>query len=219
MRHLLFAVTSVAVFVLPACGPSGDRAGEVAPVAVTPAPTGLTLTGNEQNVVFRYVDPETGRAASARNLDAIPEASRGEVVVFDMDQAPAAGWTHVADLRQGLPATTSPRRDFSLRVAVTAPKPAPNTLAAKKGGTKQVAMFSTQGCGYCGTARRWFKQQKVPYSEYDLETDPSARGRMKALAKKAGIPEFQLGGVPIIFVGTKGVIGWDQARLKRLLGR
>ena len=42
-------------------------------------------------------------------------------------------------------------------------------LISKRKVATQVVMYSTSWCGYCKKARRYFKQQKIPFEEYDVD--------------------------------------------------
>jgi glutaredoxin len=67
---------------------------------------------------------------------------------------------------------------------------------------EKVVMYSTQRCGYCKKARRYFKRNAIPYVEYDVET--SQRGKRDY--KKLGAT-----GVPIILVGERRMNGFTEA--------
>ena len=75
---------------------------------------------------------------------------------------------------------------------------------------KKVSIYSTPWCVYCKMAKKFFEANKVAYEEYDVATDVKSRDEM---IKKTG----QMG-VPVIDVGGKIVIGFDQPKLKELLG-
>ena len=79
-------------------------------------------------------------------------------------------------------------------------------------------MFTTAGCGYCSKARKFLTEQRIPFTELDVEEDPAAPGRLSALGQKAGLGARDLQGVPIIFVDGTPILGWDQRRLSSLLG-
>ncbi|MCK4742974.1 MAG: DUF4124 domain-containing protein [Sulfuriflexus sp.] len=72
----------------------------------------------------------------------------------------------------------------------------------------KVTLYSTTWCGYCKKARRWFRQNKIPFTEYD--TEKSARGR-RDYKKMNGR------GVPIIKVGKKRLNGFSPSSLTRAL--
>ena len=78
-------------------------------------------------------------------------------------------------------------------------------LEAKERG--QVVMYSAAWCGYCRKARNYFRQQGMPFKEYDIET--SRKGR-RDYAKLNGT------GVPIILVGQKRMQGFRAERFQAL---
>ncbi len=202
-------------------GVSGDAAAR--------APAAVTLEAGAEGLVFRYLDPASGRVLTATSVDAIPEQARAQVVVFDEAHPMPAGWDLVADLRGGLPAQATPRQGFQLDPEVAqarvarADNPAGGGVAARRHtptrGTHQVTIFTEPGCGFCRKARRFFRAQRIPFSEYNLETDPSARSKLRELANRAGLSPAALHGVPIIFVDDQVVVGFDEAAVRRLLGQ
>ncbi len=72
---------------------------------------------------------------------------------------------------------------------------------------RQVVMYSAAWCGFCKKARHYFRQQGIPFKEYDIET--SRKGR-RDYAKLNGT------GVPIIFVGQKRMQGFRAARFQAI---
>jgi len=206
-------VGMLVVYGAASCSESRSSDERAEPVAVAP-PAPLEITGDRDGVVYRYLDPQTGDVATAAAIADIPPQARPQVVVYDTNAPPPPGWDMVADLSRGLPAHAEPQGGFAFAVATRATSAAG---AAATAGAHQVVMFSTAGCGYCRKARSFFKQHKVPYTELDIEEDPSAPRRLAALGKKAGVPQNQLQGVPIIFVDGQVILGWDEGRLKRLL--
>lgn len=177
--------------------------------AVTPAP--LSLAADRKDLVYRYVDA-SGQVGTAGRLEDIPGPSRRAVVVWDPQSPTPAGWDHVADLTSGLPATAIAQKDFAFAT------PAPAPVADNKSGGHEVVMFSTQGCGYCARARKFFKSKSVPYTELDLEADAGASAKLGTLGRKAGLSASDLQGVPIFFIDGKPVLGWDESALSKLLG-
>lgn len=205
-----------------ACGGGGEPAPEAGPraVAVTGAPvvpTPLVLESERPSVVFRYLDA-SGAVATAASVADIPEGSRGTVVVFDTEDPPPAGWDQVADLRKGLPVTATPRRDFAFEVAAqTSASAAGLAAAGTPARAASVILFSSQGCGYCKKARAFFREHHVPFTDHDIENEAGAEATLVALAKKAHLSQDQLSGVPILFIDGQPVLGWDEARVRKLL--
>jgi len=210
-------LASLALFVS-GCGKDGgtaDKGGATA-VEVAPAPEAISISADSSGLIFRYVDPATGRAASATTVEGIPTEARAEVVVYNDTAPPPPGWDHVADLRK-LPAKTQPRQGFSLKV-VRQKRTAEAAKGKAASGGKNVVMFVRNGCGFCTKADRWLTAKKVPFEKINLDHDPKATKRLVKHAKSAGLPQSRLNGVPIIFVGDQAIIGFDKGRLARLLG-
>lgn len=72
---------------------------------------------------------------------------------------------------------------------------------------QRVVMYSATWCGYCRKARNYFRQQGIPFKEYDIEN--SKKGR-RDYARLNGT------GVPIIFVGKKRMQGFRAARFQAM---
>jgi glutaredoxin len=169
-----------------------------------------------KDLVFRYLDPATGEVATAASIDAIPAAARSQVVVYDPQVQLPPGWDLVADLARGTVA--EPRQGFSFRTrgALAPLVPPPATRSAE--GAREVVLFSTQGCGYCAKARKFLTEHRIPFTELDVEEDPSAPARLGALGQRAGLGPRELQGVPILFIDGQPVLGWDQRKVASLLG-
>ncbi|MBD90024.1 MAG: hypothetical protein CL940_06785 [Deltaproteobacteria bacterium] len=173
----------------------------------------IELKPGDAEVSYRFIDPQVGSVATAVTLDGIPEAARAQVVVYHGLHPTPPGWEHVANLTRGLPTTTVPRRGFQLQPRRVAP------AEAKASRRASVTLFSTTWCGYCTKARNFLKREKILFSEYDLEKDPTARSKMAQLAKEAGVPPESLKGVPILFINGQAMAGYNEARVRKLLGR
>lgn len=74
---------------------------------------------------------------------------------------------------------------------------------------KQVVMYSTTWCPACKSARTFFQQRAIPYTEYDVERDEAADRRAKA--KSPGC------GVPVIEVGNQVFCGFGPDRILKAL--
>lgn len=73
-----------------------------------------------------------------------------------------------------------------------------------------VTIYTTPTCVYCKMTKEFFGKNNVQYEEKDVSTDAKAREQM---IQKSG--QF---GVPVVEIGEKLIIGFDQARLKEALG-
>jgi len=74
----------------------------------------------------------------------------------------------------------------------------------------QVTIYSTPTCVYCNLAKDFFKANKVDFADFNVASDLDKR---KEMIDKTG----QMG-VPVIDVGGDIVIGFDEPKLKTVLG-
>jgi glutaredoxin len=64
-------------------------------------------------------------------------------------------------------------------------------------------LFGTAGCPYTSELRDWLELRRVPFAEFDVEADPEARERMRAVAGAERT-------VPILVEnGTVVQVGWQ----------
>jgi len=75
---------------------------------------------------------------------------------------------------------------------------------------KKVVIYTTPTCGFCRAAKEFFKNNNIQYEEKDVSVDQATANEM---VQKSG----QMG-VPVILVGEEKVVGFDQPKLKILLG-
>lgn len=75
---------------------------------------------------------------------------------------------------------------------------------------KNVTIYSTPTCHFCHAAKDFFKEQNVTFTDYNVSQDSAKRDEM---IQKSG----QMG-VPVIFVDDEMVIGFDEPKLRDLLG-
>src|SRR5258708_4189511 len=76
--------------------------------------------------------------------------------------------------------------------------------------TPTVTIYSTPTCHFCHKAKDYFTANHVPFTDYNVATDLEKR---KEMIEKSG----QMG-VPVIYIGDKLVVGFDEEQLKGLLG-
>ena len=74
----------------------------------------------------------------------------------------------------------------------------------------RVVVFSTPTCPWCDRAKAYLRQQKVAFREVDVSRDQAAA---RDLVRRTG----QMG-VPVVEIGGKPVVGFDRAKIDRLLG-
>lgn len=70
-----------------------------------------------------------------------------------------------------------------------------------------VTMYATSWCPYCKKARDYFRANDIPYTEYDIENDATAKRRYDRLGAT---------GVPVILVGDKRMNGFSVEGFERI---
>lgn len=75
---------------------------------------------------------------------------------------------------------------------------------------KNVTIYSTPTCHYCGEAKNFFTANNVQYEEVDVASNAERRAEM---VEKSG----QLG-VPVIDIGGEIIVGFDEPRIRASLG-
>ena len=75
---------------------------------------------------------------------------------------------------------------------------------------KKVSIYTTPICTYCRKAKDFFAKNNIAYEEYNVFTDSARRDEM---IRRSG----QMG-VPVIDISGSLVVGYDERRLKELLG-
>lgn len=73
----------------------------------------------------------------------------------------------------------------------------------------KVTIYSTPTCHFCHAAKDFFTENKISFTDYNVATDLAKRQEM---IQKSG----QMG-VPVIYVGDRMVVGFDEGQLRRLL--
>jgi glutaredoxin 3 len=75
----------------------------------------------------------------------------------------------------------------------------------------KVILFSTTTCSWCRRAKKYLKENRIPFKEINVERDPSAA---RDVARKTG-----QAGVPVIKIGRKWIVGFDKTAIERELAR
>ncbi|MDZ7840066.1 MAG: glutaredoxin family protein [Gammaproteobacteria bacterium] len=71
----------------------------------------------------------------------------------------------------------------------------------------RVVMYATSWCPYCRKARNYFRDNGIPFTEYDIEKNARARREYDALGAR---------GVPVILVGKNRMNGFSAAGFEKL---
>jgi glutaredoxin len=170
---------------------------------------------------------ERGAFTDASKIDDVPEGSRGMVrVTLVGGEQPPAGQVWVANLRTPDPEgnyrlSTVPRDRFEelalgqgLSSTFELPEglEPPESVAAIAPG--QVIVYKTAWCGVCKQVEAYLRRKGVDYVAKDIEKDRAAAAELQAKASEGGV---RTGSVPIIDIGGELIVGFDRARLEKLL--
>ena len=75
---------------------------------------------------------------------------------------------------------------------------------------KKVQIYSTPTCSYCHMAKDFFKKNNVSYEDFNVGTDLEKRKEMVEKSDQMG--------VPVIIIDSELIVGFDKAKISRLLG-
>jgi glutaredoxin len=169
---------------------------------------------------------DRGRFADTSKPETVPEEAKGLVRVRLLEgQAAPPGTVWVANLRtpdeggKRYRLQAVERDDFEELAlgqgrssAVDLPQglEPPKQLAVTDG----VVVYKTAWCGVCKQVESYLKKKGVAYEAKDIEQDRQAAGELQA---KAQAQNVRTGSVPIIDVRGQLVVGFDRARLEKLL--
>ncbi len=77
--------------------------------------------------------------------------------------------------------------------------------------SKKVIVYMTDWCGYCRRTMAWLDSRGVPYEAKNIEKSFSAR---REYQRKGGD-----GGVPLVDIGGRIIMGYSEQRMLEALGR
>lgn len=75
---------------------------------------------------------------------------------------------------------------------------------------KTVTIYSTPVCHFCHAAKEFFAENNVAYTEHDVASDLEKRQEMIEMTNQMG--------VPVIRINDDVIVGFDEGKLKELLG-
>lgn len=197
----------------------------------------LVVRDDSQGLLFTYID-DKGDFHVEETPEKVPAAYRDLVRVLEPTRAEEPDQIATVDLRAKQPdgsyaVTPKPRASFeaiavarrsALRADLAAKAPAEPagqggsaspTADTRPGAKKTVTVYGASWCGACQKTRAYLKQKGVAFSDKDIDADSSAAREMRAKLSKAGI---QGGGIPVIDVGGKLMVGFDARAIDRALG-
>jgi glutaredoxin-like YruB-family protein len=74
-----------------------------------------------------------------------------------------------------------------------------------------IKLYTTPTCTYCTKAKKYFKENRIPFTEYNVARDMR---RADEMVKKSG----QMG-VPVIDINGRVIVGFNQPEVERALRR
>lgn len=74
----------------------------------------------------------------------------------------------------------------------------------------RVIVFTTPTCPHCRSAKRYLEQRGISYVEVDVSRDAAAARDMVRRTGEQGVPQIEIDG--------RMVVGFNRAKIDRLLG-
>jgi glutaredoxin-like YruB-family protein len=76
--------------------------------------------------------------------------------------------------------------------------------------SKTVTIYSTPVCHFCHAAKDFMNEHGISYTEHDVASDVEKRQEMIDITGQMG--------VPVIRIDDEVIVGYDEAKMKELLG-
>ncbi|MDZ4697976.1 MAG: glutaredoxin domain-containing protein [Deltaproteobacteria bacterium] len=204
---------------------------QAAPVKATP--TAALVVSAPDGLLFTFAD-ETGAFQTVDTRDRVPAHARKMVRVVDPTEPPLDSENvfvlDLTELERKSPVTTQimPRARFetqslaqlvpgessSLGAGGGADGGANHPTVASPAGTARVVLYGTSWCGACRTARQYFVQNGIAFVDKDVEKDAAAADELRDKATRLGVSADR---VPVLDIGGRLLIGFDPARVQRML--
>ncbi len=80
----------------------------------------------------------------------------------------------------------------------------------KKSGRKKVILYSTPTCQWCAMTKEFFKKNKISFTNKDVSKNKKNSQEMYRKSKQLG--------VPVIDIGGKIIIGYNEEKFRKELG-
>lgn len=225
-RLAALALVLTATLGVAGCEPERPPAPEASPAKPASAEAAETYLEPGQDAVVLTFAAERGAFTDSKELEDVPEGSRGLVrVTLVGGDPPPPGQVWVANLN-------APEADGRFKLS-TVDRTMFEELALGQGLASKVdlpdgleppsqpvtpaggiVVYKTDWCGVCKKVESYLKRKGVAYEAKDIEKDREAAAELQAKAQKAGV---RTGSVPIIDVAGELIVGFDRARLEKLL--
>jgi glutaredoxin len=200
-----------------------------APVKATP--TAALVVSSPDGLLFTFAD-EAGAFQTVDTREGVPAHARKMVRVVDPKQPPMDSENvfvlDLTELERKSPVTTQvvPRARFETQSLAQLMPGESSSLGAggadagaeptvaSPAGTARVVLYGTSWCGACRTARQYFVQNGIPFVDKDVEKDAAAAAELRDKATRLGVSADR---VPVLDIGGRLLIGFDPARVQRML--
>ncbi len=73
----------------------------------------------------------------------------------------------------------------------------------------QAVLYGTEWCPYCARTRKFFKENNIPFREYDIEKSAEGYAQYEQLGGN---------GVPVVLIASKVIHGYDESAMRDALG-
>lgn len=79
-----------------------------------------------------------------------------------------------------------------------------------------ITVYSTPTCPYCISAKKYFSDKKISFTDFDVAKDHQKAEEMIKLSGQMGVPVIVIDpkGAPS---GRKVIVGFDQAEIDKLI--
>jgi glutaredoxin-like YruB-family protein len=86
---------------------------------------------------------------------------------------------------------------------------APATASGESKAQKTVVVYSTPSCSWCNTLKNYFKEHHIAFRDIDVSRDQKAAEEMVKRSGQQGVPQTLING--------EVIVGFDKARIDKLL--
>ncbi|MFH1120915.1 MAG: glutaredoxin domain-containing protein [Bacteroidota bacterium] len=80
---------------------------------------------------------------------------------------------------------------------------------SEQAGGHSVTVYSTPSCSWCTTLKNYLRQHKIRFTDIDVSADPAMAQELVNRTGQRGVPQTEING--------EMVVGFDKARINRLL--
>ncbi len=82
------------------------------------------------------------------------------------------------------------------------------TLTGGYSDTNEVVLYSTDWCGYCKKARKFFNSNNIKFQEFDIEKSEDGRKRYDAINGSS---------IPLILINGNRINGYNKSKILKFL--